>query len=351
MGADGDASPYPELRRAPRDGARPWLGPRHLRRDRARRGPGVHRLQLRRGADDPGRRRDLQLGRLRRGDGRGHGSLDPRDGRARAPHLPHDPPAGVHPPGDGPLGDRAGRSAHQPDDRRASSTTGAPTSCASCCSRSRWPSSPTLLGLPAEDLPEFHRLAVELIGVTVDWDRSVACVGQAARVLLRHRRRPARAPGRRHDLGARRRPSRTGSSSPTRRSTPSCGCCCRPGPRRPTARRRTSCSGCSPTAISSTPCWPIARSDAPGHRGGHPLGAAAADHRPRRHARRRGVRRVDPRRGQHHHQPRLGQPRRDPLAATPSSSTSSASAGRTSASPTGRTCASACTWPAWRPRS
>jgi cytochrome P450 len=31
-----------------------------------------------------------------------------------------------------------------------------------------------LLGLPPEDLPEFHRLAVELIGVTVDWDRSVA---------------------------------------------------------------------------------------------------------------------------------------------------------------------------------
>lgn len=31
-----------------------------------------------------------------------------------------------------------------------------------------------LLGLPAGDLPEFHRLAVELIGVTVDWDRAVA---------------------------------------------------------------------------------------------------------------------------------------------------------------------------------
>lgn len=30
-----------------------------------------------------------------------------------------------------------------------------------------------LLGLPPEDLPEFHRLAVELIGVTVDWDRAV----------------------------------------------------------------------------------------------------------------------------------------------------------------------------------
>ena len=31
-----------------------------------------------------------------------------------------------------------------------------------------------LLGLPAADLPEFHRLAVELIGVSVDWDRAVA---------------------------------------------------------------------------------------------------------------------------------------------------------------------------------
>ena len=35
-----------------------------------------------------------------------------------------------------------------------------------------------LLGLPAEDLPEFHRLAVQLIGVTVDWDRSVAASTQ-----------------------------------------------------------------------------------------------------------------------------------------------------------------------------
>jgi len=31
-----------------------------------------------------------------------------------------------------------------------------------------------LMGLPAEDLPLFHRLAVELIGVTVDWDKAVA---------------------------------------------------------------------------------------------------------------------------------------------------------------------------------
>lgn len=31
-----------------------------------------------------------------------------------------------------------------------------------------------LLGLPHEDRHEFHRLAVELVGVTVDWDRAVA---------------------------------------------------------------------------------------------------------------------------------------------------------------------------------
>jgi len=30
-----------------------------------------------------------------------------------------------------------------------------------------------LLGLPDADVPEFHRLAVELIGVSVDWDRSL----------------------------------------------------------------------------------------------------------------------------------------------------------------------------------
>ncbi|MDQ6697605.1 MAG: cytochrome P450, partial [Actinomycetota bacterium] len=31
-----------------------------------------------------------------------------------------------------------------------------------------------LLGLPEADLPQFHRLAVELIGVSVDWDRAIS---------------------------------------------------------------------------------------------------------------------------------------------------------------------------------
>ena len=35
-----------------------------------------------------------------------------------------------------------------------------------------------LLGLPHEDRHEFHRLAVELVGVTVDWDRAIAASAQ-----------------------------------------------------------------------------------------------------------------------------------------------------------------------------
>jgi cytochrome P450 len=52
-----------------------------------------------------------------------------------------------------------------------------------------------LLGLPEADLPEFHRLGVELIGVTADWDRAVAASAALrdyfATVLAERRRRPA----------------------------------------------------------------------------------------------------------------------------------------------------------------
>jgi cytochrome P450 len=52
-----------------------------------------------------------------------------------------------------------------------------------------------LLGLPSEHLPRFHRLAVELIGVGVDWDRALAASaalrGLLAAVLAERRRQPA----------------------------------------------------------------------------------------------------------------------------------------------------------------
>ena len=52
-----------------------------------------------------------------------------------------------------------------------------------------------LLGLPRADLPEFHRLTVELIGVSIDWDRSVRA-SESLREYLSHivadrRRHPA----------------------------------------------------------------------------------------------------------------------------------------------------------------
>jgi cytochrome P450 len=52
-----------------------------------------------------------------------------------------------------------------------------------------------LLGLPEADIPEFHRLAVELISVTIDWERSLAASAALrdyfAGILAERRRRPA----------------------------------------------------------------------------------------------------------------------------------------------------------------
>ena len=56
-------------------------------------------------------RRDVLVGGLRRRHGPGHRPLDPRDGRARAPHLPRARAAGVQPQGDGDVGARPRRAA------------------------------------------------------------------------------------------------------------------------------------------------------------------------------------------------------------------------------------------------
>src|SRR5207244_3477614 len=52
-----------------------------------------------------------------------------------------------------------------------------------------------LLGLPDEDLPAFHRLAVQLISVAFDWNRGVAASEQLrdyfAGILAERRRKPA----------------------------------------------------------------------------------------------------------------------------------------------------------------
>jgi cytochrome P450 len=51
-----------------------------------------------------------------------------------------------------------------------------------------------LLGLPDEDLPQFHRLGVELISVSVDWDRALRASAELrdylATIVAERRRRP-----------------------------------------------------------------------------------------------------------------------------------------------------------------
>ena len=101
-----------------------------------------------------------------------------------------------------------------------------------------------LLGLPEEDFLQFQRWSIELIGLVADIDRGLAASGVPARVLRRHRRRSASASGRRrHQRPGLGRGGRR-DASPTRPSTPSCGCCSRPGRRRRTGPRATS-STCS----------------------------------------------------------------------------------------------------------
>ena len=94
--------------------ARPPDGrPRHRRRHLR-----VHRLRIRRGAASAQGRRHVLVGRLRRHHGPGVRPFDPRDGRARAPHLPRSRATGVQPQGDGNLGARPRTRRRRRDARR-----------------------------------------------------------------------------------------------------------------------------------------------------------------------------------------------------------------------------------------
>ena len=207
-----------------------------------------------------------------------------------------------------------------------------------------------LLGLPAEDLPEFHRLAVELIGVTVDWDRSIASSGKLREyfsgIVADRRTHPAddmisvlataEQDGQRltdEEIYAFLRLLLPAGAETTYRSSSNLlfgllthrdqfdalladrslmGQAIEEGIRWEPPLLIIARGATRDTEVCGTP---------------HPGGL------------------------ERHRQPRLGQPRRDALARRRARSTSSASAGPTSASPTVPTCASGCTWPAWRPRS
>ena len=145
-----------------------------------------------------------------------------------------------------------------------------------------------LLGLPREDLPMFHRQAVELISAGFDLDRATTASQALLRVLLRDHRRAARAPVRRRDLGARAGRARRRAPRPTTRSARSCACCCPPARRRRTARRATCSFGLLTEPRPARRAARRPRLDAAGDRGRPAVGAAAARHHAHRDARHRG---------------------------------------------------------------
>lgn len=101
----------------------------------------------------------------------------------------------------------------------------------------------TLLGLPAEDLDLFRRLSLDLISIPTDIEAGLNAATELYDYFLKQVEQRRRKPtddiiG---DLVA---AEIDGESSPMRPSSRSCGCCCPPGWRPPTAPRATCCTCC-----------------------------------------------------------------------------------------------------------
>ena len=85
-----------------------------------------------------------------------------------------------------------------------------------------------LIGLPEADIPEFHRLAIDLLGFHSDMDSALKASAQLKKYfvgILADRRRAA---ARRHGDACWPTRTSTASGCPTSRSTGSCGICCPP---------------------------------------------------------------------------------------------------------------------------
>ena len=99
-----------------------------------------------------------------------------------------------------------------------------------------------LLGLPEKDYPQFQRWSISLLSWLMNPERglaaSAALCDYFAPILEARRADPEGRP----DQRARCRRGRRGRNSPTRRSSPSCGCCCPLAWRRPTGRWAVLCS-------------------------------------------------------------------------------------------------------------
>ena len=169
-----------------------------------------------------------------------------------------------------------------------------------------------MLGLPEADLPRFHRLAVELIGVGIDWDCAVEASGKLgeyfAGILAERRAAPS------NDMMSVLAAAEMAGTSLTDEEIFSFLRLLLPAGAETTYRSSSNLL----FGLLSDP----AQLDAV--RGDRSLVPQAIEEGIRWEApllsimrtvdlRHRGVRRADQRQGGHRHQPRVGQPRRDPL--------------------------------------
>ena len=195
--------------------------------------------------------------------------------------------AGVQPQDDGALGGRGDHPDRRRAHRRVHRPRHAPSWSASSRSRSRCGVIARLLGLPNEEMPQFHRLAVELISVGFDMDRGLAAsqaLGDYFGAILADRREQ---PGRRPDEHA--RAGRARRSAPHRRRdlrVPPPAAPRRRGDHLPVVGQPAVRPAQRPGAARRAARRPLA--DAAGDRGGPAVGAAAAHDHPHRDARHRG---------------------------------------------------------------
>ena len=206
-----------------------------------------------------------------------------------------------------------------------------------------------MLGLPREDLPQFHRWAIELISVSFDWDRGTRASAQLrdyfARVLADRRAHPA------DDLMSILAAAELDGQHLTDEEIFAFLRLLLPAGAETTYRSSSNLLfGLLTNPAQLDALRADRRPDATGDRGGAALGTAAHDDRPDAPRATSVVDGVDiPSGAIVDHQHGLGEPRREVLGAIPRSSTSTASSASTSRSRSGRTCASACTWRGWRP--
>ena len=115
-----------------------------------------------------------------------------------------------------------------------------------------------LLGLPEKDLPQFQRWSISMLSFTVNPERGMAA-SQALVEYFKPILQTRRAEPREDLISSLAQPRSTGTNSPTRTSSPSSSCCCRPEWRRRIGRWATCCSACCRTRTNSTRCARTAR--------------------------------------------------------------------------------------------